>query len=92
VNDLDDLVVCRCEGVRWAEVVEARATFGLTSLRALKLATRMGMGICQGRVCRPIADALAASWNLESEGSQLPVRPPVRPASFATLAGQTEDG
>lgn len=40
-----DTIVCRCEDVRWG------ALPAQGSLRTLKLATRAGMGACQGRVC-----------------------------------------
>lgn len=42
-----DLLVCPCEGVRLDEV----RTSGASVLRDVKLATRLGMGLCQGRVC-----------------------------------------
>lgn len=44
-------VVCRCEEVTLGQI---RATAEITksrSLRAMKLSTRAGLGICQGRIC-----------------------------------------
>lgn len=46
-NVPDALLICPCEGVRLGQV---RAT-GASVLREVKLATRLGMGACQGRVC-----------------------------------------
>ena len=46
----DDTIVCRCEEVT-AGRLRAEIAAGLTSLPALKKATRAGMGRCQGRFC-----------------------------------------
>jgi len=68
----DDTLVCRCEDVPWS------ALRGQTDLRAAKLATRCGMGHCQGRLCH---DTLAAVMHWQ----RLPARPPLGPAPLATL-------
>jgi len=47
-------------------------------LRAAKLATRCGMGHCQGRLCH---DALAVTMHWP----RLPLRAPLVPAPLATL-------
>lgn len=71
----DDLTtVCRCEDVRMGELA------GFTDARAAKLATRCGMGACQGRIC---GTALAELHRFPRTGG----RPPVFPARLATLAG-----
>jgi thioredoxin reductase len=54
-----DTVICRCEDVTWGELTAA-LNIGATELRALKGLTRCGMGHCQGRVCGPILQYLAA--------------------------------
>jgi glycerol-3-phosphate dehydrogenase len=47
-------MVCRCEHVTRAEVVEAlRNPFGARTLDAVKRRTRCGMGRCQGGFCTP---------------------------------------
>jgi len=47
-------MVCRCEHVTRAEVVEAlRNPFGARTLDAIKRRTRCGMGRCQGGFCTP---------------------------------------
>ena len=68
----DDTLVCRCEDVPWAALREQ------PDLRAAKLATRCGMGHCQGRLCH---DTLAAVMHWP----RLPVRPPLTPAPLASL-------
>lgn len=68
-----DTLVCRCEDVAYASLVE----HGTWS--AAKLNTRCGMGACQGRICSTAAQTLF--------GWEPPVlRPPFSPARIATLA------
>lgn len=78
-----DAVVCRCEAVRLSHLREAREAFDIQDLRQLKLLTRSGMGMCQGRVCRPALEALARSWGFSAVGGALAVRPPLRPRPMA---------
>jgi len=69
-----DTVVCRCEDVPW------RALEGYTDSRSAKLATRCGMGACQGRIC---GSALAELGRFPRRGD----RPPLYPARLSTLGG-----
>ncbi|GHH71887.1 pyridine nucleotide-disulfide oxidoreductase [Streptomyces sulfonofaciens] len=48
-----DTVVCRCEETDYATVCAAAQDPTATEARAAKLATRAGLGPCQGRVCGP---------------------------------------
>lgn len=68
----DDTLVCRCEDVPWSALRDQ------PDLRAAKLATRCGMGHCQGRLCH---DALVATMHWP----RLPPRAPLAPAPLATL-------
>ena len=68
----DDTLVCRCEDVPWS------ALRGQPDLRAAKLATRCGMGHCQGRLCH---DTLATVMRWP----RLPQRAPLAPAPLAAL-------
>ncbi len=72
----DQVIICRCENVTWGDIEGAIAAFQPSSLRQLKLVTRWGMGICQGRQCRPITAAVRLDTDLSSG---LTVRPPVKP-------------
>ena len=75
---VQDVIVCRCEGIAWSDVQAAIDTFQPGSLRQLKLLTRWGMGMCQGRMCRPFAAAWADrpdSGNPRAIGAQTPLRP-----------------
>jgi NADPH-dependent 2,4-dienoyl-CoA reductase/sulfur reductase-like enzyme len=57
----DDTVVCRCEEVTAGRLRADVAAYGLDDVRALKLVTRIGMGLCQGRVCGRAAACLLAA-------------------------------
>lgn len=71
----DDTVICRCEDVPWATL---RPFEGPESSRDAKLATRCGMGPCQGRICGSINHAMLG-WTHDR------VRPPLQPTSVETL-------
>ncbi|MBD8874007.1 FAD/NAD(P)-binding oxidoreductase [Rhodanobacter sp. DHB23] len=68
-----DTLVCRCEDVTLG-MLDGHADF-----RSAKLATRCGMGACQGRIC---GAALAELGRFPHAGS----RPPLFPARLSTLA------
>jgi NADPH-dependent 2,4-dienoyl-CoA reductase/sulfur reductase-like enzyme len=67
-----DTLICRCEDV------PLRALDDFDDARSAKLATRCGMGACQGRVC---GTALAELGRFPRGGQ----RPPLFPARLATL-------
>jgi D-hydroxyproline dehydrogenase subunit alpha len=69
-------IVCRCEDIRLAALKPE------WSARQAKLATRAGMGACQGRVCGP---ALHHLFGVEADT----VRVPLVPTSLGVLAGLT---
>ena len=68
-----ETIVCRCENVRLG-ALDPR-----WSPRQAKLATRLGMGPCQGRVCGA-ALGVVLGWPADS------VRPPLEPAPLGALA------
>jgi NADPH-dependent 2,4-dienoyl-CoA reductase/sulfur reductase-like enzyme len=82
-----DTVICRCEDVRRADL-EAGLANGIDLPRGLKMATRMGMGLCQGRTCAPALQHLTAraTGRPLAEIALPTVRTPVRPVSMAALA------
>jgi len=53
-----DTVVCRCEEVTRGDLEAAADERGLTDGRALKLTSRAGLGLCQGRICSRNVSAL----------------------------------
>lgn len=77
-------LVCGCRGVREDAVVHALAA-GWWSADAVKRATRVAFGECQGRRCLPL---LAARLELEPDTSLAKVtpRPPLVPVPASVLA------
>lgn len=68
-----DTVVCRCENVARREL-DAALSLDLGSPAAIKMATRIGMGLCQGRVCASVV----ADTNDLADGpprARFPLRP-----------------
>jgi NADPH-dependent 2,4-dienoyl-CoA reductase/sulfur reductase-like enzyme len=76
-----ETLVCRCEDVAHGQLQ------AFSSSREAKLATRAGMGPCQGRVCGP-ALAFVHGWPSDT------IRPPIFPtplALFAQGSGEARD-
>lgn len=82
-----ETTVCRCEDVRVADLDQALDA-GIALPRGLKLRTRAGMGLCQGRTCFPaIQQRIADIAGLPLAEVPMPtVRVPARPVSAAALA------
>ncbi|MDL9979985.1 FAD-dependent oxidoreductase [Microbacterium sp. ASV49] len=53
----DETIVCRCESVTRARIVE----YAGTSSRGMRLATRAGLGACQGRTCGRTVEELTGT-------------------------------
>jgi hypothetical protein len=79
-------VLCPCEGVTAAAARAAGR--GLTDPNEWKRATRIGMGICQGRHCRRVAAAFltAETGRASSELPPPSCRPPIWPVSLRSAA------
>jgi glycine/D-amino acid oxidase-like deaminating enzyme len=78
----DETIVCRCEEVTAARL-RAEIAAGLSSLGALKKATRAGMGRCQGRFCESTILRLAPG-RPDPEAFAAP-RAPLRPVPIGAL-------
>jgi NADPH-dependent 2,4-dienoyl-CoA reductase/sulfur reductase-like enzyme len=91
VSDLltDDTVLCRCEEVTVGEIRQAIKE-GATTVSAIRMLTRAGMGRCQGRMCGgTVAELLAQTLEQPVEAiRQATPRPPIVPIP---LAGVPED-
>jgi len=70
-----DTIVCRCEDVRLSQLQ------GRASWTEAKLATRCGMGPCQGRICGPAVQTLF-NWRPTS------VRPPIFPIPIGVFSNE----
>jgi len=83
----DETVVCRCEEVCVRDVKAAIAD-GAPTLRGVKIRTRAGMGVCQGRMCGYLISQLIARQAgiaLDRIEPDTP-RPPVKPVPLRVLA------
>jgi glycine/D-amino acid oxidase-like deaminating enzyme len=88
VKIADETIVCRCEEVT-AATLRAEIEGGLTSLAALKKATRAGMGPCQGRFCAGTVARLCP--DLQDDAAFAAPRAPLRPVPIAALMRETAE-
>ncbi|MEW6308166.1 MAG: (2Fe-2S)-binding protein [Bacillota bacterium] len=84
------LVLCRCEDVTEADVLEA-VRQGACSVDEVKKLTRAGMGLCQGSTCRRLVAAILQR-ELGAVAGAGACRPPARPLDLATLARGHREG
>lgn len=73
-------IICRCETITEGEILDAiQSPLVPTTVDAIKIRTRAGMGRCQGGFCQPkiielLARELGKEWveiNLKGEGSYI---------------------
>ena len=80
----DTTVVCRCEEVTRGQLEEAVADRDVTGQRSLKLTSRVGLGLCQGRVCsRTTADLTGIQAD-----HRRPIAVPIRLQDLANVEEQ----
>lgn len=83
----DDMLVCRCEEVTVSEIVKAIED-GAKDVTGVKRRTRAGMGLCQGRTCEKMVQAILRMTGGTAEDiDRHTARPPVRPVTFGSIAG-----
>ncbi|WP_341977740.1 FAD/NAD(P)-binding oxidoreductase [Microbacterium sp. LWO13-1.2] len=81
----DDTVVCRCEGVAKQAIEQSSHA----PMRAMKLASRAGLGPCQGRTCgHAVEEIMAQAGGRPSGFDRRPILAPIR---LGELAGQSGD-
>lgn len=88
----DDILVCRCEEVTAGEI-RAAIRAGATDVTQVKLRTRAGMGLCQGRTCELLVQQILSQElgiSQDQAGYSTP-RTPQRPITFGTLGGDGFD-
>ena len=88
----DDVLVCRCEEVTAGDIRAAIRT-GATDVTQVKLRTRAGMGLCQGRTCEFLVQQILSQElgiSQDQAGYSTP-RTPQRPMTFGTLGGDGFD-
>jgi NAD(P)H-nitrite reductase large subunit len=82
--------ICRCEEVTREEIEKAIAD-GATTLTGIKVRTRAGMGLCQGRTCRRLITQMLSKENDPAEIFPPTSRPPVRAIKIGELVEGEED-
>lgn len=91
----DDTQICRCEEVPVSEVRRSVADLGATDARTVKLLSRPGMGLCQGRVCGYAVACLAAGPQGRAPSAAdlrgLAARPIAQPVTLGQLAGENAE-
>ncbi|TCC42965.1 2Fe-2S iron-sulfur cluster-binding protein [Kribbella sindirgiensis] len=86
-----DTLVCRCEEVTRGQLEAAAQERGLDDGRAMKLTSRAGLGMCQGRVCsRTVAALLAAPGEVPKPSMKRPIAVPVRLRDLANAEESPE--
>jgi NAD(P)H-nitrite reductase large subunit len=90
--DEDKIIICRCEEITLGEIKQAIRE-GARDVTGIKRRTRAGMGLCQGRTCEKLIQQILKKElkNIEKPLEDAKDRPPVRPISFATLGGRTNE-
>jgi len=74
----EETIVCRCEQVTAGEVLEGIRN-GYRNINEIKR-TRVGMGLCQGRVCESIVSQLMICQGIpENEIGFMNLRSPLSP-------------
>lgn len=88
----DEVYICRCNEVSESEIRQA-VREGARTVAAVKLATRAGMGLCQGRTCRRLVSRIIAEETGRHPADILPAtsRPPVRTLPLGALSGGEND-
>lgn len=83
----DSVMVCRCEEVCAGTLRTAASQYAIDDLNRLKALTRIGMGLCQGRMCQAgAAELLADCRGLPLAGiGRLRGQAPVKPLNLAML-------
>jgi len=87
----EDEIICRCEEVTRAEIVQAIKE-GARTVNEIKRRTRAGMGLCQGKTCRRLVQRILAEETGQQVGEIMPstYRPPVRPIPLGVMASLEE--
>ncbi len=89
---VQDRIICRCEEVLESEIRQAIRD-GARTLTGVKLRTRAGMGLCQGKTCQRLVALILAEKTGQSASEMMPIthRAPCRPIKASTLLPEPTD-
>jgi len=84
----DGALICRCEEVTAGDIRAAIAGRPSLGPDGAKIATRAGMGPCQGRQCGPSLNRVVSEVHgvERADAGFLRIRPPLKPLTLAELA------
>ena len=74
----EELIICRCEGVRLGRIIESIHHQGAETVNHVKKLTRAGMGLCQGKTCSGLVETLLRDEIPEFREEAFRNRPPLR--------------
>ncbi len=90
-----ETLVCRCEEVSYGRLLETADATASPGLRAHKLSSRAGLGICQGRICGRTVEQLRAARHPEgtpdathgdASTDRRPIVTPIRVGELAAVS------
>lgn len=81
-------VICRCEEVEYGTLRDVQRDTESQGLRSLKLTTRAGLGLCQGRICgRTVENILACNGFADNASTdRRPIATPIRLGELSSTA------
>ncbi|CAM3625757.1 FAD/NAD(P)-binding oxidoreductase [Bordetella sputigena] len=83
-----DTTLCRCEEITVAEAAAAIGAHGIRDINRLKALSRVGMGMCQGRMCQAgAAEMLGRACGGVELAGRLRAQAPVKPLALSELGG-----
>lgn len=94
----DSTLICRCEEVTLGEIRTTAKRTESQSLRSLKLSTRAGLGICQGRMCGRSVEQILCGFVPEgalrddASSDHRPIASPLRLGELADRLHQEMQG
>ena len=88
----EQVFVCRCEEATKDEIAQAIAD-GAVTVKGVKIRTRAGMGLCQGRSCRKIIQQMLIQAGVKPAPDIYPSssRAPVRTAKISEFIDEEDD-
>uniref|UniRef100_M1Q2B6 Protein containing BFD-like [2Fe-2S]-binding region domain protein n=1 Tax=uncultured organism TaxID=155900 RepID=M1Q2B6_9ZZZZ len=90
-NQKNDYLICRCQEVTRSEIQEC-IDRGITTLRGIKIRTKAGMGLCQGKTCSRLITKMLIENGIKPETIEpAQVRPPLRALKIDKLIAGAEE-
>lgn len=81
---MEDVIICRCEGIRCSEIL-ASIREGASAVPGVKKRNRAGMGYCQGRVCQRVIHELIERETGKPSAALQRAQAPVRPVLLGDM-------